>query len=307
MLAMQAVINQTKKVDKLVLFDDTDNPRDLRQMANYQFLFDIMNCKGIAWEVVYARRQGQHHNHQMANSMGFEWVWRVDDDCIPEQNVLETLFSHIGHRVGAIAGSIYTPGHIFNATATGKIENIDKEPSLQWGPITKITHVDHLHCSFLYRAGVYDYNLGLSRVAHREETLFTFGLSKLGYDVIVVPGAITWHNRHPEGGIRSENRQEPFDHDEAIFRNFLKYKDRTIVILDNGMGDHVVFKKVLPLLKDPLVFSCYPDIIPGQSIAEAKMLFGDIEHYSIYKKMDSWQWQGSLENAFRKLYLGANL
>ena len=306
-LALQAIVNQSKKVDKLIIYDDNDDPKDLRQMSNYQFLFNIMQAKGINWEVVFAKKQGQHHNHQQANMAGYEWVWRVDDDCIPEPDVLETLFSYIGPRVGAVAGSILTHGHIFNESSTGKIENIDNEPSLQWGYVTNKTQVDHLHCSFLYKAGVYDYNLGLSRVAHREETLFTFGLSKLSYEVLVVPGAVTWHNRHPDGGIRSEDRKEPFDHDEEIFRNFLKYKDRTIVVLDNGMGDHVVFKKVLPLLKDPLVFSCYPDIIPGGSIAEAKMLFGDIEHYSVYKKMDIWKWQGSLENAFRKLYLGANL
>jgi hypothetical protein len=68
------------------------------------------------------------------------------------------------------------------------------------------------------------------------------------------------------------------------------------------MGDHVVFKHVLPLIKNPIVYSCYPDIIPGKSIQEAKDTFGDIDYWNIYKKMDEWQWKDSLQKAFRKLY-----
>lgn len=94
-----------------------------------------------------------------------------------------------------------------------------------------------------------------------------------------------------------------YDHDEQIFRNFLEHKDKTIVVLDSGMGDHVVFKHVLPLIKNPIIYSCYPDIVPGKSIQEAKDTFGDIDHWNIYKKMDQWQWKDSLENAFKKLYI----
>jgi hypothetical protein len=69
------------------------------------------------------------------------------------------------------------------------------------------------------------------------------------------------------------------------------------------MGDHIVFKHVLPDVKNPVVFSCYPEIIPGRSIQEAKDMFGDIEQFNIYRKMDEWQWTASLEAAFRKLYI----
>jgi hypothetical protein len=51
------------------------------------------------------------------------------------------------------------------------------------------------------------------------------------------------------------------------------------------------------------VFTCYPEIIPGKTIAEAQNLFGDIDQWNIYKKMAQWNWKGSLEDAYRKLYL----
>lgn len=302
-MAIQAVINQTRKVDHLVIFDDNDSDKvkDLRDIQVYKYLFSIMDLKGISWQVVFGKRMGQHHNHQMANTMGFEWVWRVDDDCVPEPHVLETLMSHVTPKVGGVGGSILTPPFAPVVGSTGKIEDI-YEPSIQWDYIREKQEVDHLHCSFIYRAGIVDYNLALSKVAFREETLFTYALKQRGYQLFVVPGADTWHLRNQFGGVRTETK-ELFEHDDWIFHNYMKYKDRTIVILDNGLGDHLVFKHVLSEVKNPLIFSCWPDVVPGESIGEAQRLFGDISQYNIYGKMDQWKWKGSLEDAFRKMYV----
>lgn len=303
-LVLNAVINQTKLVDKLVIFDDNDEPQDMRKEMIYSYFFQMLDIKGIEWEWVYAPKKGQHHIHQLANRKGYEWVWRVDDDAIPESNVLEQLFYYTDDDVGAVGGSILTPPYMPDTLhVTGKIDNIDSEPNIQWGMVQRETQVEHLHCSFLYRAGIADYNLGLSRVAHREETLFTFALHQKGYKILAVPGAITWHMKNPEGGIRSETKEEMYLHDELIFRNTIAYRDKTIVVLDNGLGDHLIFSHILPEIKNAEVFSCYPDIVPGRSIAEAKALFGSIDHYNVYGKMDQWKWKDSLENAYRKLYL----
>jgi GT2 family glycosyltransferase len=302
-LAIQSVINQTRLPDKIIIFDDNDEPKDLREDAKYRYLFSLFEKKQIEWEVIFGAKKGQHHNHQIANTFGYDWVWRVDDDNSPEQNVLENLCSYIADDIGAIGGSVLTPEwDIKTRNATGKIENIDNEPSIQWGHITEVKEVDHLHCSFLYRAGVVDYNLGLSKVAHREETLFTYQLKQKGYKNLVIPNTVTWHAKSSTGGIRSENLKELYDRDERIFRNILGLEDKTIVVLDCGMGDHIVFKHVLPHIKNAVVFSCYPDIVPGRSIGEALQLYGDISSFNIYRKMDEWNWTDSLEKAFRKLY-----
>ena len=304
-LTLQAIINQTLPVDKLVIFDDNDEPQDMRNELIYAHFFQMLDIKGIPWEWVYAGKKGQHHIHQMANKMGYEWVWRVDDDAIPEPNVLAHLYRCTQNYddVGAVGGSILTPPVFDTNKSTGKIESIDHEPNIQWGMIETLKKVEHLHCSFLYRAGVHDYNLALSRVAHREETLFTWGLHKKGYDIFVVPDAVTWHLKNPNGGIRSEKSQEMYKHDEQIFRNYVDLKDYTPVILNCGLGDHIVFSKVLPKIKNPLVFTCYPDVVAGRSIAEAQAMFGDIDEWSIYAKMDQWKWTQSLEKAYEKLYL----
>ena len=305
-LVLQAIINQTKLPDKLVIFDDNDEPQDMRNEMIYQYFFQMLDIKGIKWEWLFAEKKGQHYIHQAANTMGYDWVWRCDDDAIPEHNVLQNLYSYATalNNVGAVGGSILTPPNLFNTdTSTGKIQDIDSEPNLQWNDIKKIKEVEHLHCSFLYRAGVHDYNLGLSRVAHREETLFTYGLHKKGYKILLAPHAITWHMKNPQGGIRSETRKELYNHDEQIFRNILGFSDRTIIVLNSGLGDHIVFNNIISNIPNPIVFGCYPEIIPCRSIAEATALFGDLDQWNIYKKMCEWNWKDSLENAYRKMYL----
>lgn len=302
-MAINCVLQQTVKPDKLIIFDDNDEQIDLRGYPVYSKLFQMLDAKGIAWEWQWAAKKGQHYNHQMANWMGYEWVWRVDDDCLPESNVLENLKRWAVDGVGAVGGAILTPPDNYqSATPTGLIANIDSEPNPQWQHIRTIKKVEHMHCSFLYRAGIVDYHLGLSRVAHREETLFSYALHKKGLELLLVPDTVTWHLKAP-GGIRIDGREEMYSKDEAIFRNFMAYDDKTIVVLNNGMGDHLVFTHVLPDIKNPVIFGCYPEIVPCRSIAEAQHLFGDLEQWNIYSKMDRWRWTNSLEQAFRKLYI----
>ena len=301
-MAIQSVMMQTRMPDKLVIFDDNNPPEDMRDVQIYQYLFQMMNLKGLEWEWVFAEKKGQHYNHDKANKMGYEWVWRMDDDTVAEHDTLEKLMKYALPNVGAVGGSILTPPFSRGFKATGKIEDIDREQNLQWDYISEVKSVDHLHCSFVYRAGIHDYDLSLTRIAHREETLFTYGLKQKGYDILVVP-AVTWHLKNKDGGIRDGVR-EMFEHDENVFRkSLLLPNNSTIVVLDCGMGDHIVFKHVLPDIKNPVVFSCYPDIVPGRSISEAKAILGDtFDSYNVYRKMDNWNWKDSLENAFRKLY-----
>lgn len=300
-LAMMSVANQTLRPDKLVIFDDNENPRDLRSTQHYMYIFQMLDLKGIEWEWIFAEKKGQHYNHQRANTMGYKWVWRLDDDTVAEPNALEILYSHVNDDVGAIGGAVLTPPYVESVPSTGLIDNID-EPSIQWGIINEKKQVDHLHCSFLYRAGVADYCLSLSRIAHREETLFTYELILAGYKNYVVPGAVTWHLKNQSGGIR-DGVTELFMHDEEIYKARMSLKDQTIVVLDCGMGDHIMFKKVLPEIKNPIIFTCYPDIVPGRSISEARQMLGDITQYNVYAKMDQWNWTGSVVDAFRKMYV----
>ena len=130
-LVLSAVINQTRPVDKLIIFDDNDEPQDMRKEMMYQYFFQMLEIKGIDWEWAFADKKGQHYIHQRANRMGYDWVWRVDDDAIPQPDVLEQLFYYTGDDIGAVGGSILTPPYMPDTSAvTGLIDNIDKEPNI---------------------------------------------------------------------------------------------------------------------------------------------------------------------------------
>ena len=148
-LAMMSVVNQTLRPDKLVIFDDNEQPRDLRETQHYGYIFQILSQVGIEWEWVFAEKKGQHFNHQRANLMGYKWVWRLDDDTIAEPTVLETLYSHTADDVGTVGGSVLTPPIMTNIVATGKISDINKEPNLQWGMINEVREVEHLHWYYM--------------------------------------------------------------------------------------------------------------------------------------------------------------
>ena len=306
-MAIQSVITQTRKPDKLVIFDDNDDPVDLRNVEIYKELLPILELSGIEWSVLFGGKKGQHHNHQLANMMGYDWVWRLDDDTFAEPNVLETLCSYINDDIGAVAGSILTPSFMrdiqHKSGFSGKLTDVFTSYNLQWLEIKELVEVEHLHCSFLYRAGVANYNLNLSRVAHGEETMFSNSLYRKGYKLLLVPNSKTWHLKVGSGGIRSTNKEKYYDFDENIFKKYVNNEKVTVVVLDNGRGDHICFKQMMHEIENPIIFSCYPEIVPGYSIAEALDLFVNIDNYNIYQKMHEWNWDRSIEDAFRKLYV----
>ena len=143
-MAISSVITQTKRPDYIIIQDDNDEPKDVREIQHYNYLMQMLSECGIAWEWLYTEKKGQHHNHQRANTKGFKWVWRLDDDTIAESNVLETLYRHatLEENVGAVGGSVLTPPSMGEVNATGKIEHIYNEPNLQWGRIKEKKEVD---------------------------------------------------------------------------------------------------------------------------------------------------------------------
>jgi hypothetical protein len=136
----------------------------------------------------------------MANKSGFDWVFRLDDDCVAEPNVLENFVSQIKDDVGAIGCSILTPPLGDSNNKSSSIDNLYAQ-NKQWFILDKSEEVDHLHCSYLYRAGIEDFNLNLSPRCFREETMHSYGIKLKGYRVIITPGII-WHFKG-SGGIRS--------------------------------------------------------------------------------------------------------
>jgi hypothetical protein len=328
-LALVAVANQTRKPDEIIIFDDGDH-RDLREHPVYLSLFKMMDERRIPWTVLFGEGKGQVLLHQyMLTSCPNPILWRVDDDNLPTPIVLDRLYTKLmsDAKIGAVAGSTLVPGEkVPHDFTSGKIADIFDKPPVQWSVFKGEMEVEHLNNSFLFRreAGAHGYPDFLSPVGHREETIFTYGMAKAGWKLVVLGEVITWHLRQPQGGIRFYKDQSMWDHDEQKFKEWLGMagkkapsEDKTFVaVLDNGLGDHYEFKKILPAIKKKypkkkiVLATCYPEVFNDQkgiqqiSIAEAKAIFGDIEKFNIYRFMAEKNWKKSVSDAFSKMYLG---
>ena len=329
-IAIMGIANQTWKVDELIIFDDGEQS-DLRMDSFYGNLFKYLEMKNISWRVLFGQRKGQVANHQLALDIAkTEFIWRVDDDNFPEQNVLELLMMWITTPpesdelpIGAVGSLIRVPNQEIFAleNCSGDIQRCIDTPNLQWSAFNGVRPTDHLHNTFLYRksAARHGYQKDLSVVGHREETLFSHGIRVNGYRLLVIGDATTWHFRESKGGIRAYKDTELWEHDEKIFREEMKkrgilFDKKKYIVLDNGVGDHYAFKHILNEFiekygKENLVLStCFPEVFEDTgvkqiSIADANMLFGDITRFNVYHWMWRHQWDKHITDAYRRMYL----
>lgn len=324
-LVLTSLVNQSLKPYRLIIYDDNDNFEDLRESEIYKNLFLLLNRVGINWEVKIGARKGQIHNHQQAlQDVTSEWIWRLDDDNIMESNTLEALYEYAksNEKIGAVGPLILDPKTVFkHPLASNKIEDIFLGINIQWCDINLSSYVDvdHLQGStFLFRkkAALHGYDLKLSRVGHREETIFTYEMKRAGWDLRVLTGVKTWHMRYGSGGIRSQNVIAMFEQDEAVFTEYIKKwqikpTKVKVIPLDSGIGDHYAFRMALPKIKERwkghriIVGACYPDIFEGENGIELISLaecgaFVDIKEYNLYAWMDARNWKGTLKEAYEE-------
>jgi hypothetical protein len=327
-MAISSIITQSLKPNKIVIYEDGEHV-DLRENSIYKNLFSLMGLYGIEWEVIYAMKRGQVWNHDhMTRHAKTDLIWRIDDDNIADPNVLETLVQHFkNEKIGAAASLVIDPKQVAMLPdfASNDMKNIMTGVNIQWfkHPTYDIKYVDHIYSSFLYRkeAGKHGYNLNLSPVGHREETIFTYEMKLAGWQLIVDPSVVTWHIREPTGGIRSYQHQGFWDADEKIFQELLDKWHITsncpykLIVLDNGLGDHWMFKNILPEIieqnknKEIIIAACYPQVFEDVqgvkiiSIADAKTLDSNLDKYNVYKVAGDINSKTSLIDVFRKIYL----
>jgi len=323
---LMAIAQQTYKPKTIIVLDDGDFKPVGQTESIYQTIFQYFLLQGIYWIHEPGQRMGQVHNHIKSLEMSkTEWIWRVDDDEVPEKDVLEKLVSNVDEDVGAIAGLVIPATDIkpLPSVIHNKIEDIYLGYNEQWfahPDNAKPKEVDHLYSSFLYRKSIASYNTDLSPVCHREETMLTYEMKLKGFKNIIDPSARTWHFRNPAGGIRSHADVSYYSHDERVFTNKIsewgvKVNDYSFVVLNNGIGDHYMFKFILPEYlkknrnKKNIFFVCYPELfndVPNTtlaSIADAKILFGDdLKAYDVYTYMADNRWSKQATEAFKRLY-----
>jgi len=328
---LMAIMNQTHMPREVIVFDDSTNKRDMRDIPIYDHILKMMTSKRIFWRVEYSDGTGQVFNHNRALDMAQgNFIWRLDDDNVPEPDVLDRLADTLQKTdADAVGGLVIDPKTDYDCKprcASNRIEHIYRGMNIQWfkHDTKEPIDVDHLYSSFLFRKKTgkkIGYCKELSKIGHREETIFTYSMKRAGYKLIVDPNAVTWHMTNPEGGLRSTPDGNP-GNDERIFKNFLsecevKPRHVKLIVLDNGIGDHFCFKNILEDIKrkysrdhDILIASCYEDVffdvqgIELMSLREAKRMVGNIDNYNIYKYCLDNNWkERELVEAFKEVYL----
>jgi GT2 family glycosyltransferase len=316
--ALLSIISQTKKVKKIIIYDDNDDTKMLYGNETIQHILHICARKGIQTWVEFSGGLGMVANNEKARvNIDTEFIWRVDDDNFAEHDCLQKLYDIMisDPTVGAVASRAIVPNTYMKYSQNGfstTIKDVKTKPNIQWSDCKGIHAVEHLTNTFLYRkeAATHQCPIYLSKASFREDTLFSYGFVKNGWKVLVQGDADTWHLKSTNGGCRS-HPQEFYDRDEAVFNAITQTQDSKLFVLDSGMGDHIVFKKILPELKtrykDITLAVCYPELFTNEgvkliSIGEAKAM-GPINWYNIYAYMYKSGFKGELIDAYRNMYL----
>jgi SAM-dependent methyltransferase len=311
MQCLQAVAFQTVKPDKVIVYDDAEGARqDLREHPIGRYLLPLLNRHQIEWEVVFTPGKGQHIAHQLANQSGYDYVWRLDDDNVPEPDVLERLLSRMQDDVGAVGGAVYELQRIVRG-GTGKIQDFFSRGNVQWEPDHGVFDVDHLYGSFLYRPGIVDYKHAMSPAAFQEETIFTHRLKRAGYRLIADTSIHTHHFKAPHGGTRATDLEWGYAWDQVEFLKVMEQEwGIKLIHLGVGLGDCFAFKHILPDLqrkyRHVILGSCYPEVFQDDRVTlipyeAAKANSTD----NVYDWMAERNWSGHIIEAFRAMYLEA--
>ena len=319
-LAIQSIISQTQLPEKIIIYDDTEKKIDLRTVPLYQYLFSNMKNLGIDFEVLFGNLTGQVRGHQIALERSkTDLIFRMDDDEIIPHNLLETFYNdmregeHGIKNVGAVSCLIHDPTQTINpieyphAQTVNRITDIFNTQNFQWTLPTDrkfYFHAEHLYSSFLYdRTKCNGYEMTLSPVGHREETIFTHEIFRKGYQLLINSGLIIWHYRNPEGGIRDTNvKPEMFERDEGIFRRKMsswniKLDKNKILVLSGGIGDCFAclnhLSKLLEQTPDLVVATYHPNVfqenMPNLSLIHPSIAI-DILGKDNYEKQNIYGW-----------------
>jgi len=88
---LDALLAQTRPVDAIYVIDNASTDGTSEMIA-----------KRYTGRIIYERLPentggagGFHHGIKRAYEAGYDWIWAMDDDCIPSHHALKTLVSHI--------------------------------------------------------------------------------------------------------------------------------------------------------------------------------------------------------------------
>ena len=289
-MLLQSLTSQTyQNFD--VLINDDGLTGILSNNTTIQGLFTYLRQSGHNVTIMKGQTLGPHIAGQaILDNAKTELILRVDDDVALEPECLENLIKPFikdnERKVAAVGLTLLNPHEDLNKQqmdmesfkrqyeqGLGKVFWMNETQLFLSGmlsinklPIEDEIEVEHLYSGFMYRKSIAKeiggYPLNLSKVGHREETIFTYSMFKAGYKLYVHPRAISYHYHPMFGGIRETagqmHKEELWKHDEELFIDWIKKalpnpyekKVETKILTDDSNNEEIDFTDIPEITKE---------------------------------------------------------
>lgn len=232
---LNALLNQTRPLDEIIVIDNasTDGTQEMiaKEFPHITYVRMSENIGGAG---------GFHEGMKLAYEKGYDWIWIMDDDAIPDLRCLEKLLqvTNLGDvlvpvlidSIGRRYGAGYWQGHIVPASLEG--EGLLKVETFSFvGPLIRSDVIA---------------KVGLPRTDFfiwGDDTEYSLRIRKSGYKVLAVKDAIIYHDygEKPKklkrlGRVSIRNPQPAWKHYYGA-RNYLlmiktlDFKERVIAYL----------------------------------------------------------------------------
>jgi len=310
----------SQKPNEILIYDDSVKKKNIFKQEKFLYLKNF----GIKIEVIPTDQIGQTAIHERSQfEAKYEYIWRVDDDCVIDKNCLFYLSQHISKSLGAVGGLIHIPGKVVGAiNREQKIEDTSFHVQMCHFRNTNHFEVEHLHCSFLYKKGIVPFaHKILDPCGLCEETIFSHELYRKGLKVLVEPKALTYHFQSKKGGMRDHNVEIGYNKNRQILEHkkklWLNIKREDKIIVDaNGIGDSIVLQSCLKDIIEPKrptwIFTQNLDVFKINKYPDTKFLpmteaytyFNDYLPENIYNFMERKKWTSPITEAFIEMHRG---
>ena len=235
-----SIYSQTYKNYEVCIIDNSDN-QDIITKGAFLKQIELFHNTGInAYVIKNEVSQNAPDTHQkileISKRSNINYVFKIDDDCILNNDVVEKLMSSItsDEKIGAVTCSILEPNKrlqdfiIAPDYPRQTMETLGSGINRQWFWDNELLEqeVEHIYSSFIYRTKAVEdvggFPKDLSKVAFREETLTTYPMFLKGWKLVLNANAVIWHMKASYGGCRDNYIEELYNSDDEKFRQRLK-------------------------------------------------------------------------------------